>query len=93
MKSLFLFLFTCIIATFNFSQPSFVKDSLDKYIQTAMQQWQIPGVAVCIVKDGKVEWMKGYGVKEWNRTEKIDENTLFGIGSNAKAFTATALAC
>ncbi len=71
---------------------SFISDSLDNYINAAMKDWQIPGVAVCIVKDGKVAYMKGYGVKDMNGTDKIDENTLFMIGSNTKAFTATALA-
>src|SRR3982751_1295444 len=72
--------------------PSFVKDSLDIYTNRALNQWQIPGAAVCIIKNGKVVWMKGYGVKEINGTDKVDENTLFMIGSNSKAFTATALA-
>lgn len=71
--------------------PSFVRDSLDEYVNNALKQWQIPGVAVCIVKDGKVIVMKGYGVTEINGTEKVDENTLFNIGSNTKAFTATIL--
>jgi CubicO group peptidase (beta-lactamase class C family) len=72
--------------------PSFIKDSLDNYVQKALTDWKIPSVAVCIVKDGKVVWMKGYGVKEIGSTDKVDENTLFMIGSNTKAFTATALA-
>lgn len=74
------------------SIPSFVKDSIDNYVNKALADWQIPGAAVCIVKNGKVIVMKGYGVKEVNLTDKIDENTLFMIGSNSKAFTATALA-
>ncbi|HEY1200210.1 MAG TPA: serine hydrolase domain-containing protein, partial [Niastella sp.] len=72
--------------------PSFVKDSLDAYVQKALADWQIPGVAVCVVKDGKVVVMKGYGVTELGTTNKVDENTLFMIGSNTKAFTATAMA-
>lgn len=72
--------------------PSFVKDSLDMYVTRAMADWQIPGVAVCVVKNGKVVLMKGYGVKEANSTSPVDENTLFMIGSNTKAFTGTALA-
>jgi CubicO group peptidase (beta-lactamase class C family) len=76
----------------NDSLPSFVKDSLDTYIARALAQWQIPGVSVCVVKNGKVIWMKGYGVKEMGTNDKVDENTLFMIGSNTKAFTATALA-
>ena len=74
------------------SLPSFVKDSMDTYVSKALTDWQIPGVAVCIVKNGKVVFMKGYGVKEMNGTDKVDENTLFMIGSNSKAFTATAVA-
>lgn len=74
------------------AQPSFVKDSLDAYVQKALAGWKIPGVAVCIVKDGKIDLLKGYGVSEEGTNKKVDENTLFGIGSNTKAFTATALA-
>ena len=72
--------------------PSFVKDSLDNYVTRALGDWEIPGVAVCVIKDGKVAVMKGYGVKDYDTKDKVDENTLFMIGSNSKAFTATALA-
>lgn len=74
------------------SIPSFVKDSMDAYVSKALTDWQIPGAAVCIVKNGKVVYIKGYGVKEMNGADKVDENTLFMIGSNSKAFTATAIA-
>src|SRR3989344_113000 len=80
----------------SFTQPSFVKDSLDKYIEREMKRWNIPGLAVAIVKDGKVVVMKGYGVRDTSSplstTNKVDENTLFQIASNSKAFTATSLA-
>ncbi|OQP51128.1 hypothetical protein A4H97_01605 [Niastella yeongjuensis] len=80
--------------TTSFAQesPSFIKDSLETYVQHALKNWQIPGLAVCVVKDGKVVVMKGFGVKEMGAADKVDENTLFMIGSNTKAFTATALA-
>ncbi|HVW63279.1 MAG TPA: serine hydrolase, partial [Puia sp.] len=74
------------------SLPSFLRDSLDSYVEKALADWEIPGAAVCVVKDGKVVIMKAYGVKELGRPEKVDTNTLFMIGSNTKAFTATALA-
>jgi CubicO group peptidase (beta-lactamase class C family) len=73
-------------------RSKFIKDSLDLYISKALTNWRVPGVAVCIVKDGKVVLMKGYGIKELGLMNKVDENTLFMIGSNTKAFTATALA-
>ena len=74
------------------AQPSFVRDSLDSYVERALTQWQIPGVAVGIVKDGELVVAKGYGVRELGKPEKVDANTLFMIGSNTKAFTGTALA-
>ncbi|OQP68086.1 serine hydrolase [Niastella populi] len=92
----YLILFACLLvqiaSLFAQDTPSFIKDSLDAYVQKALTDWQIPGVAVCVVKDGKVVVMKGYGVKELGTTNKVDENTLFMIGSNTKAFTGTALA-
>lgn len=72
--------------------PSFITDSLDIYVQHALNQWQIPGAAVLVVKDGRIIVAKGYGVKELGTNDRVDENTLFMIGSNTKAFTGTALA-
>lgn len=74
------------------SRPAFVTDSLDAYIRRGMADWQIPGLAIAIVKDGKVVVSKGYGVREVGRPEPVDENTLFLIASNTKLFTGTALA-
>lgn len=91
LPGLVLLLVTTMVAAQD-SIPSFVKDSLDAYTNRALREWQVPGGAVCIVKNGKIVMMKGYGVKEINGTDKVDENTLFMIGSNTKAFTATALA-
>ncbi len=95
MKKIFLLLFVALSQkTFaqNDTIPSFVKDSLDHYVNRALTDWKIPGVSVCIIKNGKVVVMKGYGVKETGTNDNVDENTLFMIGSNSKAFTATALA-
>lgn len=76
----------------NSSPVSFITDSLDSYIERGMKQWQIPGLAIAIVKDGKVIVSKGYGVRELGREDKVDENTLFIIASNSKLFTGTSLA-
>lgn len=72
--------------------PTFVTDSLDSYVKKGMSDWKIPGLSVAVVKDGKVVFAKGYGVTHTGGIEPVDENTLFMIGSNTKAFTATALA-
>jgi CubicO group peptidase (beta-lactamase class C family) len=70
----------------------FVADSLDQYIRRGLRQWQIPGLAVVVVKDGKVVVSKGYGVRALGKPEPVDEQTLFLIASNTKLFTGTALA-
>ena len=51
----------------------------------------MPGMSVAIVKDGKVLFAKGYGVRALTKPDKADADTLFGIGSNTKAFTVAAL--
>lgn len=57
-----------------------------------MRDWSVPGVAIAIVKDDAVVHARGYGVLQHGRTERVDADTLFAIGSCTKAFTATALA-
>ena len=57
-----------------------------------MKEFEVPGVAVAIVKDGQVVTTKGFGVRRFGDPTRVDEHTLFGIASNTKAFTAAALA-
>ena len=57
-----------------------------------MKTFEVPGMAVAIVKDGKILVAKGYGVRKQGDPTPVDEFTLFGIGSNTKAFTTAALA-
>ena len=61
-------------------------------MQKVLTTFDVPGIAVAVVKDGKVIHAKGYGVRSLVTKQKVDENTLFGIASNSKAFTAAALA-
>ncbi len=86
------FIFILFFTTSLFAQPSFITDSLDSYITREMQRWQVPGLAIAIVKDGKIVVAKGYGVKEFGKNEPVNEYTLFQIASNSKAFTGTAIA-
>lgn len=64
---------------------------LDAYYQKALQDWNVPGMAIAIVKDDSVIFAKGYGVKNNKTGEAVDANTIFGIASNTKAYTAAAL--
>ncbi|HJP99494.1 MAG TPA: serine hydrolase [Rhodanobacteraceae bacterium] len=66
-------------------------EGLDGYVQQVMHDWHVPGLAIAIVKDGKVVLARGYGVRELGKPGKVDADTLFGIGSNSKAFTVAAL--
>jgi len=65
---------------------------LDGYVWRAMKTFEVPGLSVAIVKDGKVLLAKGYGVRKLGDVTPVDADTLFGIGSNTKAFTTAALA-
>ena len=66
--------------------------AVDAYANKVMDTWGGPGMAIAIVKDDKVVLAKGYGVRELGKPDKVDENTLFAIASNTKAFTAASLA-
>ncbi|HSN16579.1 MAG TPA: serine hydrolase [Gammaproteobacteria bacterium] len=64
---------------------------LDTYIQQAMKVWKVPGLAIAVVKDDRLVWARGFGRRNMDYPRPVDANTLFGIGSNTKAFTAAAL--
>jgi len=63
----------------------------DAYVQDVMARFEVPGLSVAIVKDGEVVLAKGYGVRRLGSSPSVDASTLFGIASNTKVFTATAL--
>ncbi len=64
---------------------------IDAIVQHAMENFTVAGVAVAVVKDGKIIHQKGYGLQAFNGKAKVNEHTNFGIASNSKAFTTTAL--
>ena len=65
---------------------------LEAYVQTAQQQWSVPGLAIAVVKDDQVVYAKGFGVKRVGATDPVDPDTVFQIGSTSKAFTAALVA-
>ena len=74
------------------SGPSFDPAALDAYAAKALADWQVPGVALAVVKDDKVLLAKGYGVRAAGKPEPVTDATLFAIASCSKAFTAAAVA-
>ncbi|HJR72927.1 MAG TPA: serine hydrolase [Luteimonas sp.] len=66
-------------------------DDFDAYVESVRKQFDVPGIAVAIVQDGKIVLERGYGVRELGKNAQVDANTLFAIASNTKAFTAASL--
>lgn len=82
---------TILLSTLNFSQE-ISEQRVDELVSQALETFNVPGIAVGIVHDGKVVLAKGYGVSDINTGAKVNADTNFGIASNSKAFTTTALA-
>jgi len=65
---------------------------LERDVNAALQTFDVPGMAIAIVKDGKVVAARGFGVRKLGDPAPVTEKTLFEVASNSKAFTAAALA-
>lgn len=72
-------------------QTSAPATAFDVYTTQAFKDWGAVGLAVAVVKDGRVVFAKGYGVQELGKPAPVDTNTRFSIGSTTKAMTAAAL--
>ncbi|HKZ02489.1 MAG TPA: serine hydrolase domain-containing protein, partial [Pyrinomonadaceae bacterium] len=64
--------------------------AIERTIDEKRKELGIPGAALVIVKDDKVIFMKGLGVKDFENKLPVTPDTLFAIGSSSKAFTAMA---
>jgi CubicO group peptidase (beta-lactamase class C family) len=91
-RILFILLVTILYAstTFALNNNSKIKN-LDAMIAAGMKDWQVPGLAAVVVKDGKVVFKKVYGIKDIDTKEPIDEDTLFSMASTTKALIAISL--
>ncbi len=81
-----------LVSTSVFAQVNFIKDSLDTYLERELKRWNVPGLAIAIVKNGKVIHQKGYGYTSTDKKIPVTENTVFQIASVSKAFTGTSIA-
>ena len=66
-------------------------DSLDLQIHQIIKDFEIPGLSIGIVRNDSILFSKGYGNLEIHKERKVDKNTIFGIGSISKSFTALTL--
>ena len=69
-----------------------INSDLDQYIVKGIQDWNIPGLSIAIVKNGQNVYSKGFGIRELGKSNLVDENTQFGMMSTTKAMTALSLA-
>lgn len=63
----------------------------DAYVQNAVKDWNVPGLAVVVVKGDSVVFQKAYGLLELGKKEPVDPETIFAAASTTKAFTAAAI--
>src|SRR5437773_7404166 len=64
----------------------------DEYVNKALKDWDVPGLAIAIVKNDQLVFAKGYGVRKLGHPAPVDDKTLFAIGSSSKAFTSASIA-
>jgi CubicO group peptidase (beta-lactamase class C family) len=65
---------------------------LATHIERVMREWEVPGLAIAVVKDDRIVFIKGFGVRESGKPGLVDERTLFAIGSATKSFTVASVA-
>ncbi len=71
--------------------PQVLPPGLDDLVARVRNVFDVPGIGLAVVKDGRVLLAEGYGIKKLGEPDPVGPETLFGIASNTKAFTATAL--
>ena len=83
--------FLLLIPALGRAQSSLPKElkGLDEFVEVRMKEWNVPGVAIAVVRDSQVVLTKGYGWANVEGKQRVDAGTLFAIGSSSKAFTAT----
>ncbi len=74
------------------AQQSADLSSIDKVIQSSIDEWKVPGAAISIVRNQSVVYMKGFGTREIRTSQPVTPDTIFQIGSCTKAFTSAAIA-
>jgi CubicO group peptidase (beta-lactamase class C family) len=83
----------CLVSILYLSvQGQMSESKIDSLVKEVLKTFDVPGISVGIIKDGKLIHAKGYGVRSLKNNLPMDENTLVGIASNSKAFTSAALA-
>lgn len=80
-----------LLSNGNLSAQGLTTKQIDSLVQKTMKTFDVPGIAISVLKDGKIYHKNTYGIRSIKSEAKVDENTLFGVASNTKAFTTAAL--
>ncbi|MFT3761923.1 MAG: serine hydrolase [Pseudoxanthomonas sp.] len=83
-----------LLVAFVFTAPAFAQApaaDFDAYVDNVRKTFDVPGIAVAVVRDGEVVLAKGYGMRDLEANAPVGSGTLFAIASNTKAFTAASL--
>ncbi len=96
IKSIFNGYFIAFVVFISLISPKLIgqeslPENFDEWVESSRKNWNIPGMAVGIVKDGEVIYAKGFGVKSLGNKDQVDANTIFSIASVSKNITAAAL--
>ena len=83
--------FILLLSTASYSQLRNDYKELDEYIKKAVADFEVPGLAVGIIKNGEIVLAKGYGYANVETKTLVDKNTIFGIASCSKAFTSACI--
>lgn len=75
----------------SYAQSKVSTTFIDSIAELSLEKFPQAGFAIGVIQNGEISHLKGYGIASKNSNSKVDENTLFAIASNSKAFTAVAL--
>ena len=89
MKKLFPFIVSMVFFFETYSQQQLLPtQKLDSFISKTMNDWDVMGVSVAIVKKNEVIFSKGYGYRDHANKKAVTENTIFPIASCSKTFAS-----
>lgn len=86
---LLLFTFTGLLNTGVYAKGRFNRDDFKKFVRGEMKKYNVPGVSVLIINDGKVIFSHGFGYRDFERKLKVDSKTVFPVASCTKTFNST----
>jgi CubicO group peptidase (beta-lactamase class C family) len=93
MRKILLLQLAFIIGMYNYAQSSSsnLKSIVDSLVKAEMQKQRIPGLSLAIVRDGKIDYVNGYGYANLEHNVAVKPETIFQSGSVGKQFTAFAI--